>query len=87
MVPWYLGNGRVVDLIGMIRFKFGLKQYPKPFIRKNFLLLERNNLFQMDLIDLKVKFADLVSLVQARKTTNWIKGYEQIIIFSCAHLM
>jgi len=44
----------------------------------NDLLLERNNLFQMDLIDLKVKFADLVSLVQARQTTNWIKGYEQI---------
>ena len=50
MVPWYLGNGRVVDLIVMIRFKFGLKQYPKPFIRKNFLLLERNNFRKSDLL-------------------------------------
>ena len=44
----------------------------------NDLLLERNNLFHLDLTDLKVRFADLVSLVQARKTTNWIKGYDEI---------
>merc|ERR1711991_742248 len=47
----------------------------------NDLLLERNNLFQLDLTDLKVRFADLVSLVQARKTTNWVNGYNDICRF------